>query len=134
MRLKARKSFTYNTRHLKAGDEFDTKRDMDARILCGIGKAEPVREPAKVAPPPEDIAAKIAAAAAPAPVQSYAPAASEYDASEAPPADPPADPVIDDIAALRAEYREKVGRGPFNGWSAETLRQKIAEASSADQQ
>ena len=32
----------------------------------------------------------------------------------------------DDLAALRAEYREKLGKNPFNGWNADTLREKIA--------
>jgi hypothetical protein len=34
----------------------------------------------------------------------------------------------DDLPALRAEYRAKVGRNPFNGWDAATLREKIAGA------
>ena len=34
----------------------------------------------------------------------------------------------DDIAALRAEYQEKFGRRPFNGWSADVLRERIAAA------
>lgn len=37
-----------------------------------------------------------------------------------------ADPAADDLPALRREYREKLGRNPFNGWDAETLREKIA--------
>lgn len=35
----------------------------------------------------------------------------------------------DDIAALRAEYQTKLGKRPFNGWDAATLREKIAAAS-----
>ncbi len=35
----------------------------------------------------------------------------------------------DEVSALRAEYKAKVGRNPFNGWDADTLRAKIAEAS-----
>ena len=39
-----------------------------------------------------------------------------------------ADPVDDgdDLTALRAEYQAKVGKKPFHGWGAETLREKIA--------
>jgi hypothetical protein len=37
-------------------------------------------------------------------------------------------PVASDLTALRAEYREKLGRNPFNGWDAATLREKIAGA------
>lgn len=33
-----------------------------------------------------------------------------------------------DLAALRAEYQAKVGKRPFNGWDAVTLREKIAGA------
>ena len=34
----------------------------------------------------------------------------------------------DDLAALRAEYQDVIGKKPFNGWDAATLRAKIAEA------
>lgn len=32
-----------------------------------------------------------------------------------------------DLPGLRAEYREVAGKGPFMGWDAAILRQKIAE-------
>lgn len=34
----------------------------------------------------------------------------------------------DDINALRAEYKAKLGKSPFNGWNAATLKEKIAAA------
>lgn len=34
----------------------------------------------------------------------------------------------DDLAALRAEYAEKIGKRPFMGWGAEELRARIGEA------
>jgi hypothetical protein len=34
----------------------------------------------------------------------------------------------DERPALRAEYEAKVGRKPYNGWDADTLREKIAAA------
>lgn len=34
----------------------------------------------------------------------------------------------DDVAALRAEYTQKLGKRPFGGWNADTLREKIAAA------
>lgn len=37
-------------------------------------------------------------------------------------------PGADDMAALRAEYQAVVGKRPFLGWGAETLREKIAAA------
>jgi hypothetical protein len=33
-----------------------------------------------------------------------------------------------DLTALRAEYFKNIGRRPFNGWDAATLREKIAGA------
>lgn len=40
---------------------------------------------------------------------------------------PAADPTDGDLAALRAEYQEAVGKRAFHGWDADTLREKIAE-------
>lgn len=34
----------------------------------------------------------------------------------------------DVMGAMRSEYEEKVGRRPFMGWDAATLKQKIADA------
>lgn len=34
----------------------------------------------------------------------------------------------DELSALRSEYQEKVGKRPFHGWDAETLKAKIADA------
>lgn len=34
---------------------------------------------------------------------------------------------VEDLAAVRAEYEATVGRRPFMGWDADTLRQKIAD-------
>jgi hypothetical protein len=42
-------------------------------------------------------------------------------------------PQNEELAGLRAEYTEKVGRRPFNGWDADTLREKIAAATPAVQ-
>lgn len=38
----------------------------------------------------------------------------------------------DALTALRAQYQDVVGKRPFHGWDAETLRQKIAEAGQGD--
>ena len=46
---------------------------------------------------------------------------------EAPQADKAGDGASD-LVALRAQYFEKLGRRPFNGWNADTLREKIADA------
>lgn len=34
----------------------------------------------------------------------------------------------EELSALRAEYQDVVGKRPFHGWDADTLREKIAEA------
>lgn len=35
---------------------------------------------------------------------------------------------VDELAELRAEYQEKVGKRPYHGWDADELRAKIEEA------
>lgn len=35
--------------------------------------------------------------------------------------------VSDELTALRSAYQETVGKRPFNGWDADTLKAKIAE-------
>jgi len=50
------------------------------------------------------------------------------------PAQPPTDGADqaatspDELTDLRAEYHEVVGKRPYHGWNADTLREKIAEA------
>ncbi|MDQ4421466.1 hypothetical protein OOT33_13645 [Sphingobium sp. DEHP117] len=39
----------------------------------------------------------------------------------------------DDIATLRKLYKDTIGKAPFNGWSAEELRKRIADAAPADE-
>lgn len=38
----------------------------------------------------------------------------------------------DGLAALRKEYQDVLGKRAFNGWDAETLQSKIAEAKDAN--
>lgn len=40
-------------------------------------------------------------------------------------------PPSDDLAILREDYEELMGKKPFMGWDAEKLREKIAEAERA---
>ena len=51
-----------------------------------------------------------------------------YDRSDMVAQSEPAEPVQDDLTDLRAEYQEAVGKKAYHGWSADTLREKIAEA------
>lgn len=39
---------------------------------------------------------------------------------------------LDELAALRAEYQEVVGKRAFHGWDADQLREKIAEAAQGE--
>ena len=39
---------------------------------------------------------------------------------------------VDDLAALRAEYEEVIGKRPFMGWDAATLRAKLTVVRSAE--
>lgn len=59
--LIATKDFSYATRRLKAGDIFTVPANM-AKVLVGIKKAAPAREPAHIDPPPAAVAAKAAGA------------------------------------------------------------------------
>lgn len=43
-------------------------------------------------------------------------------------ADQVEDPAPDDLSDLRAEYQDAVGKKPFHGWDADTLRDKINES------
>ena len=109
MRLVATKTLRYATRRLLPGDQFETRKDNDARVLIATRRARHIneRERAELAPPPESVLAKatprrLAASAAP-------------------------DQPDTDMAAVRAEYFEKMGKRPFHGWDVATLREKMAE-------
>lgn len=45
---------------------------------------------------------------------------------------PVADDSGGDMSALRAAYQQTIGKRPFPGWDADTLRQKIAAHPSGD--
>lgn len=102
----ALKPFTYATRALRAGQHFATKTDRDARILIAIGKATRLREAGTIAPPPPELKQKIEQVAKAAKVE---------------------DPAAEDLAALRAKYKEITGKKPFHGWNVEDLQAKIAK-------
>lgn len=99
-RMKASRPLTYNTRRLQPGDEFEVVNSRDVRVLEAIRKAHRVRPEADVPPPPPALASKIA---------------ENFGSDE-------------DLKAARAEYVAAVGRQPFHGWDAATLREKAAAA------
>lgn len=51
-----------------------------------------------------------------------------YDRRDMVAADDAVDAPADDITSLRAEYQDVVGKKAYHGWSADELRDKIAEA------
>lgn len=110
--LVALKNFSYSTRALKAGDTFEAST-KDARLLRAIKKAEdaPGAAPARIAAPPAPVARKI----------------NELFGGVQPTEEP-----VEDIAALREEYQTKMGKRAFHGWSADELRQRMADAGEPD--
>jgi hypothetical protein len=135
LRHKALKKLTlprgggYTTRHLLPGDVFELANDKNGRLLSRVYQSRRVavelREPVAVPAPPPAIAEKIKAAVVPPtpPDDPNPPPTPPNDPN--PPTPPSAD---DDLAALRAEYEKAVGRRPFMGWDAVTLREKMAAA------
>lgn len=125
MKLIATKSFTYATRRLLPGDEFEAS-NRDARLLAATRKARQVRTTTNLPAPPPELAEKIAASvASPAPpTDLYRPPLTPNGPNPPQPLERPAD----DLTALRAEYRSAVGRQPFHQWGAAELREKIAAA------
>lgn len=102
-KLIALKPLRYRTRRLMAGDDFDATA-RDAKVFIGLKWAKPYpREVGKLDPPP---VAKVEA-------RKPSPAAAVHTDS--------------DLSALRAEYKAKMGKRPFPGWNAETLRAKMNE-------
>lgn len=99
--LKAVKALKYRTRRLLPDDDFRVKSEREARVLVALGKA--VRNDnanRKVAL--DDARAKVGLG--------------------------PISADSDDIKVWRDKYAEKLGKRPFNGWSIEQLKEKIAEA------
>jgi hypothetical protein len=97
----ANRPMTYGTRRLKAGDEFTAPR-RDADLLNKIGRARLVEATDKPDPLDHDKDGKKGGS--------------------------PKSEASDEMAALRSEYQSLVGKRPFHGWDAETIKAKIAEA------
>lgn len=104
------RNMTYNTRALKAGDEFQTSR-RDGDLLVRLGKAQAV--PSALAVTGKKPAAKFTPPAPPvvAPVEIVTP---ESEASD------------DTLAIARDDYEQIVGKRWFHGWDEAELRKKIA--------
>jgi hypothetical protein len=100
MKLVVTKPLTYGTRHMVAGDVFEPQKKNHGVALLASKKVKklPARRPGKIAPPPAELAAKVRATPE------------------------------EELSALRAEYADRIGRRPFAGWDAATLRAKIDAA------
>lgn len=99
--LIAVKPLKYRTRMMVPGQNFRVKNEREARVLVHLKRAERVDNADRYVAL-DDARAKVGL-----------PALSK---------------VTEDINALRVEYLGKIGRRPFNGWDAETLKEKIASA------
>lgn len=91
----------YGTRMLTAGDPL-TVSGPAARAMIALGRAEPKPERRRARRPQLDHDQNGREGGSKAPAE--------------------------DLTALREEYFGKLGKRPFNGWDAGTLREKIAEA------
>jgi hypothetical protein len=99
--MTATKGLKYAGKRLEAGEHFDAKSKNDAKVLSALGAK--YRTSAISASPVQktgDLSANTSSAALPAPG--------------------------DILAPLREEYQRVIGRKPFHGWDADTLREKIA--------
>jgi hypothetical protein len=99
----ATKEMTYGTRRLKAEDGFQAADRGQARLLTALGRARLVEPEAPRAKRPQ--------------------LDHDHNGKEGGARKQPGD-----LAPLRAEYEAVVGKKPFNGWDAATLREKIAAA------
>jgi len=104
----ATKRLKYGNRRLLPGDPFSARHDRDARLLIGIGKA---RYATRMMVADDEPAVRY---------EPVDPRRNTIDDTHR-----PVEPA-DDRPALRAEYEAKFGKKPFAGWSAETLREKLA--------
>jgi hypothetical protein len=98
----ANQGMTYGTRRLVAGDTFEAPR-RDADLLRRIGRARYTEGTED--PLDHDKNGKKGGSKA---------------AKKA-----------DDLTDLRKQYQDAIGKKPFAGWDAETLKTKIAEATKA---
>jgi hypothetical protein len=99
--LKAVKPLKYRTRRLLPGEDFRVKSEREARVLVALKKAERNDNPnAKVAL--DDARERVGLN--------------------------PISRDSEDIKVWRDKYADKFGKRPFNGWSIDQLKEKIAEA------
>lgn len=122
--LIAKRTMRYATRRLLPGDTFEAKK-RDAELLTKVGRAEyaPTERAAVQLPPMPDALRDRAMAGKP-----VVGAAAMAHAAPTTSLEPEVTAAAGDMADLRAQYERVVGKKPFNGWDADTLREKMAAA------
>ena len=123
MTIRMTRDHDYKDRQLRAGDTVELPRRA-AALLMAARKATKVGFTIDSAPTSEPTTAPLAP-----PTPASAPAAIAPDDVAGPTAPPPGD----DLTALRARYKEVVGKQPHMGWDADKLREKIAAAKAEPQ-
>ena len=98
--MKAIKPLKYRTRRLLPGDDFRVKSDREAKVLVHLKKAERTDNSNRNVAL-DDAREKVGLT--------------------------PLSKDSEDIKEWRDRYTEKFGRRPFNGWSIDQLKEKIAE-------
>lgn len=101
--MTAVKLVRYAGRKIQPGEPFDAKTAKDAKILVAIGRAQYSTAAIFDAPVQKPMVAAVPPVAAPVPTDA-----------------------ADGMDALRAEYQARVGKRPWMGWDADTLRAKMA--------
>lgn len=132
MTLRAIKAFLYNNRRLLPGEDFETKKPIHGTLLIAAKKAREIRAPGKLSAPPLIVTDKLP--------KGEKKVKHKVDPTDQPPAVTQPSPEVaaepapeaDDMAALRAEYKEKVGKQPYMGWDAETLHAKMTKNEPVD--
>lgn len=130
--LIATKRLRYGTRRMKPGEAFEARHVKDAKLLIAIGKARyATRDAVAVDAPALTIPGNgLQMAGNHDPDLVDLPRGSrvlpqlDHDGDGAPGGS--LKQAGDDIVALRAEYTAKLGKRPFPGWDAETLRTRMA--------
>jgi hypothetical protein len=124
----ATKRLKYGTRRLLPGDPFSARHDRDAKLLIGIGKARyATREMVATDEPAITIPEINLSPDAVEAIKSISKTCEDTVAGLSEVVrNSPIPQIVDDIAALRSAYMEKFDKRPFNGWSAEILREKLA--------
>jgi hypothetical protein len=134
----ATKPFSYGSRRLLPGDEFEARTARDRKVLIAAKKAKDLdtRVPGRLPPPPQELVDKILGAAPSTLAAPVEPPQTprdplDHDGDGRKGGSSTADGDPDELKRLRQDYEAHLGKKPFYGWDAETLRSKIAEATRA---